>query len=110
MAQTDKGSAMDASFVSSFELAGCEWLVQMSNDITEYGHCNIDQHVIRLRSGMSDQLQSLTFYHELVHAILMTMGKMEHSEEFVENFGNLLYQFMKTVKNIEYGYEEDTHS
>ena len=41
-----------------------------------------------------------SFYHELVHVILDTMGKHElsDSEEFVEGFANLLHQYEKTKK------------
>ena len=37
-----------------------------------------------------------TFCHELVHAILFTMGKTTHEEEFVDAFGSLLHQFERT--------------
>lgn len=39
-----------------------------------------------------------SFYHELVHGILETMGKTDLSsdEGFVEGFANLLHQFEKT--------------
>ena len=41
-----------------------------------------------------------SFYHELVHGILDTMGKHElsDSEGFVEGFANLLHQYEKTKK------------
>jgi hypothetical protein len=47
---------------------------------------------------VTDQTYAVTFYHELVHAILFTMGKSNHDEEFVDSFGQLLYQYVKTVK------------
>jgi predicted SprT family Zn-dependent metalloprotease len=47
----------------------------------------------------NDQLE-LTFYHELVHFILHTMGQNElnNNEQFVDMFGNLLVQFLRTKK------------
>lgn len=41
-----------------------------------------------------------TFFHELTHAILFTMGENELSENerFIEGFANLLHQYVKTVK------------
>ena len=43
-----------------------------------------------------------SFYHELVHAMLETMGKhaLSEDEELVEGLANQLHQFMKTA---EYG-------
>jgi hypothetical protein len=39
-----------------------------------------------------------TFYHELVHCILMNMGEMElyENERFVDSFGGILHQIMIT--------------
>lgn len=45
---------------------------------------------------MGVQAKEQTFYHELVHAVLFTMGKANHDEEFVDAFGSYLHQFMKT--------------
>lgn len=47
---------------------------------------------------LSEQQQEHTFYHELVHAILDTMGEEELSdnEKFVDIFSGLLHQSIKT--------------
>jgi len=47
----------------------------------------------------NDYIES-SLYHEVVHAIFRTMGKLElnKDEEFVEGFANLLHQYNKTVK------------
>jgi hypothetical protein len=45
---------------------------------------------------MNEQMTQQTFCHELVHAILFTMGKTTHEEEFVDAFGSLLHQFERT--------------
>lgn len=71
----------------------------MSEDITDLGHCDVMNYKILIKRGMTPQATEVTFYHELVHAVLFTMGKTDHSEEFVENFGGLLHQFNKTVKD-----------
>ena len=41
-----------------------------------------------------------SFYHELVHAMLETMGKhtLSEDEELVEGLANQLHQFMKTAE------------
>ena len=72
----------------------------MSEDISHLGHCDVMAYKILIKAGMTPQATEVTFYHELVHAILFAMGKMQHDEEFVENFGNLLHQFNKTVKDL----------
>lgn len=65
------------------------------------GYCDIENYCIKLKKGLTDQATAVTFYHELVHAILFTMGKMQHDEEFVDAFGSLLYQFMRTLEDVE---------
>jgi hypothetical protein len=93
MAAKDSG----ANVVATFSLAGCNWKVVRTEGLTEQGLCDSEQHTIRIRAGMSEQNSQATFYHELVHAILFTMGKNGHDEEFVNTFGEFLYQFQRTL-------------
>ena len=81
---------------SSFSLAGFIWKVRYLDGITEYGLCNPATQEIIIRAGMSKQMTEQTFYHELTHAILFTMGKTNHDEEFTDIFGSLLHQFVRT--------------
>lgn len=60
------------------------------------GYCDPESYSIKIRSNMSDQAKQATFYHELVHAILFTMGQTNHNEEFVDTFGGFMHQFMNT--------------
>jgi len=83
--------------VATFSLAGCQWKVVRTEGLTEQGLCDSEQHTIRIRAGMSEQNSQATFYHELVHAILFTMGKTGHDEEFVNTFGEFLHQFQRTM-------------
>jgi Zn-dependent peptidase ImmA (M78 family) len=85
-----------AGLVTSFELAGFEWRVKYSNDISEYGLCNPATQEITIKAGMSKQMTDQTLCHELVHAIMFTMGKLQHDEEFTDAFGALLHQYEKT--------------
>lgn len=52
--------------------------------------------------GVDANVESIeqTFYHELVHAILYTLGEkdLNQNEKFVDMFGTMLHQFMKTRK------------
>ena len=45
---------------------------------------------------MNEQMTQQTFFHELVHAILFTMGKVNHDEEFTDAFGALLHQYERS--------------
>lgn len=60
------------------------------------GYCDAETYTIYLRDGMCPQATAATFYHELVHAVLFSMGKMNHDEEFVEAFAVFLHQFTET--------------
>lgn len=87
-----------ADMVSSFSLAGSQWSVSLSPDINEMGYCDPETHTIKIRANMTDQAKQATFYHELVHAVLFTMGQTNHNEEFVDTFGGFLHQFVSTKK------------
>jgi hypothetical protein len=92
--------------VSTFELAGCKWEVHLTDEMpTMMGYCDMERNQIKIRAGMMEQASSATFYHELVHAILFTMGKTQHDEEFVDGFANLLYQFQRTIVDVADGEE-----
>ena len=81
---------------STFTLAGFEWTVRYVEGITEYGLCNPSTQEIIIRAGLNEQMTQQTFFHELVHAIMFTMGKLNHDEEFTDAFGALLHQYERT--------------
>ena len=85
-----------SNVASTFTLAGFDWTVRYVEGITEYGLCNPATQEIILRSGMNEQITHQTFLHELVHAILFTMGKTNHDEEYTDAFGSLLHQYERT--------------
>ena len=55
---------------------------------------------ILLHTKMDADHKGQTYCHEIVHGILYIMGKEELSkdEPFVDLFGHLLYQVLKTAK------------
>ena len=84
------------ALATSFTLAGFQWTVRYVEGLSEYGICDPTNQEIRLRTGMNEQMTQQTFYHELVHAIMFTMGKTNHDEEFTDVFGSLLHQYERT--------------
>lgn len=79
----------------TFTLAGIVWTVEESSAISEMGHCNAEEAIIRLRKGLTAQVKAATFCHELQHAIRYTLGSDEHNEVEVDQQGNLLHQFLE---------------
>lgn len=76
-----------------FNLAGATWTVKYTDDIHELGRTDSDRHVIYISTKQTEQGMGLTMKHEVVHAILFTMGETDHDEKFVEAFAQLLYQY-----------------
>ena len=64
------------TLASSFTLAGFDWTVRYVEGITEYGLCNPSTQEIIIRSGMNEQMTQQTFFHELTHAIMFTLGRL----------------------------------
>ena len=81
---------------TSFSLAGSVWNVTYVDHMEDMGKCDPEKQVINIRMGMNKQSTEQTFYHELVHAIMFTMGKLNHDEEFTDAFGALLHQYHRT--------------
>ena len=86
---------------TTFELAGFKWHVNYVVHMEDYGKCDPEKQIISIRMDMNKQTTEQTFYHELVHAILFTMGKLNHDEEFVDTFGASLHQYQITKESHE---------
>lgn len=86
---------------TSFNLAGSRWSVVYLPHMEELGKCDPEKQTIFIRMDMNKQTTEQTFYHELVHAIMFTMGKLNHDEEFVDTFGAFLHQYQVTKDSNE---------
>ena len=84
------------SVVSSFSLAGFDWKTVFIPELSEYGKCDVMTQTIYIRDGMNEQTTKQTFYQELVHAIMFSMGHTQHDEVFIDAFGQLLNQYERT--------------
>jgi hypothetical protein len=93
--------------IKKFTLGAVEWTVKVDNDKLDdrecYGLTIFDESKIfiqdeTLKIKRSDGGIELTLYHEVVHAILDTLGEkdLSHDEKFVKKFSMLLHQFEKT--------------
>lgn|SRR4030043_1171774 len=93
--------------IKRFTLGAVEWTVEVANtrgdDREAYGATFYDESKILLQDTTLGKPRASTaieqtLYHEIVHAILDTLGKRELSkdEEFIQSFSLLLHQFEKT--------------
>ena len=66
-----------------------------------HGLCRYDAGEIWFDSNIKpDDLKGITFYHELMHMLLNTLGQdaMRDNEGLVDSIGNLLWQAHKTME------------
>ena len=77
---------------NEFKLAGISWKI-VDSDMPDLGCSLPDTSTILLNNKLKGQERDVTLLHEVVHAILFTMGEREHDERFVEGFAQLLYQY-----------------
>lgn len=91
----------------TFTLGGQDFTVSYGKVESEgnLGHTEFLHNKIVVKSHyngkpFNKQQQEQCFYHELTHAILGVMNEHElnSNEQFVDVFGQFLYQFMKTAK------------
>jgi len=83
--------------MKQFKLAGVTWKV-VESECTELGFTDPENAQIIINKRLTGQSKDVTFYHELVHAIMFTMGEHQHDERFVEGFAQLLYQYEKQLQ------------
>lgn len=81
--------------LKKFKLAGAEWTIKYNDTIHDLGRTDPETFTIYVNTKQPKQGQEMALAHEVVHAILFTMGKRDHDEEFVEGFAQLLYQYEK---------------
>lgn len=94
----------------SFQLGGIKWKVKKSKNLRDSnrdelrGDCDWDKSTIKISTTdenklVSDEVMEQTFYHEIVHAILITMDHpLKYDEQFVQTFSTLIHQFEKSKK------------
>lgn len=95
--------------VKEFYLGAVKWCVKVDNDKLNdreaYGTSDYNTSTILLQEksrGHSRETSAVqqTLYHEVVHAILFTLGEYElgENEKFVQQFSLLIHQFENTKK------------
>lgn len=67
------------------------------------GLTNPDNRRITLDNDLSPVAMTSVFFHELVHAIMVSQGifcgdSVEHSENFAQTTGNVLYELVKQIR------------
>lgn len=89
---------------STFQLMGKTYTVHVISkddweDAEVWGDFCTSTCRIRVLKHQNPETTEQTFYHELVHAILTSMNhRLNKNETFVDQFGSLLQQVMKTSK------------
>lgn len=87
-----------------YQLLGKTWTVSVVpkdkwEDATIWGECSAATGKILVLKNLSDDATEQTFCHELIHTILLAMNhKLNKNEEFVDIFGGLLHQALKSSK------------
>ena len=83
------------------KLGGIAWEVREGYLAGNLGVCRNDRGTIYLDSALPDAVKRQTYCHELVHAILFSMGKPadQHDEVFVDGFATFLHQYLEKHGN-----------
>ena len=85
----------------TFQLAGIKWAVKENPHLVNMGECHSQKGIIYLKPdpNYTESVKEQTYLHEVVHAILFTMGDVgPHDEKFVDGFASLLHQYVNTAK------------
>lgn len=87
----------------SFILFNTTWNVKQVPKITKdslMGQCDANTATILLRRNLKKDIKEATYYHELMHSMLDTLGYSDLSadEQFVERMGQALHQVISTAK------------
>lgn len=94
----------------TFKLGGITWKVKFRKKLLNEkrdelrGQCDWDKSTIYLATtddgrAIPEDMQTQTLYHEVIHAILVTMDHpLKYEEPFVQTFSTFLHQFETTKK------------
>ena len=89
---------------TEIELAGQTFKIAMDPSLRQISGCcgqtHFDEGMIIIDPGLRGDTKAVTYFHELTHAILHTMGAtdLNKDEAFVDMLGNLLWQSFKSAK------------
>jgi len=89
---------------SKFQLVGQTINILLKDGMSTtdaHGLCRYDAGEIWFDSNIKpEDLKGITFYHELMHMLLNTLGQdaMRDNEGLVDSIGNLLWQAHKTME------------
>lgn len=88
---------------TSFDVGGQTFKVIMDEAVAKYGNAcgqtHFDDGLVVINPKLpNEDVKAITWYHELVHVVLITMGRMDlnSDEAFVDNMATLLWQAEKT--------------
>jgi len=92
--------------IKSFQLGAKKYkVVKAKHDTTNLGLCYSALGMIKVQEiydgkEIPEDCQEQALYHEVVHAILNDIGRVDLSdnENLVQSFGTLMHQFVKTMK------------
>lgn len=91
--------------IKEFTLGAIKWTVTNDesklDELNLLGLCEFPKSLISIYAkGIDENLVEQTIYHEVVHAILESMGEniLSENDKFVQNFALLLHQFETTKK------------
>ena len=113
---------MSVTIPKSFQLLNRAWKVKVceTKEVFEREAKKIGADDIQSTLGLTSDLRSLilinapltgsdecllqTYYHELGHAFLFTVGYTDHDEQHVDLFGGIMAQYVSTKKGeVDYG-------
>lgn len=97
---------MEIETPTSFQLAGNTWTVlykpkkeMKSEGVDCYGLCFEPKNEIWIYNRLGKAKRVQTFLHEAGHALLYTLGYIEHDEQMVESTAQLVYQLLQTLES-----------
>lgn len=85
----------------TFRLAALTWTVQFVSKEQQpenLGETHLNSLTITIRNDLPPELTRATFWHELLHAVEYTRGRLEnmHDEVQIDSYALLLHQFDTT--------------
>lgn len=82
-----------------FKLGGVTWKVEEVDALGgSFGQTELWDAKITIVGHLKPDVKAQTFLHELIHAVLFSMGKRNHDEELVDGMATLLHQYLDQQK------------
>ncbi|WP_277630391.1 ImmA/IrrE family metallo-endopeptidase [Atopococcus tabaci] len=72
-----------------------EHFTSHDDDRNLWGYCDYEKQEIYVRESLKETKREQVFVHEMLHAMFLAAGYMQHEEDMVQRLGQVMHQVLR---------------